>query len=155
MSHQNLQIVERLLPFLVEKDELCRVNQLISADVLSHMDHYTAHGLQVWMQWVHFINSRRRVTHLETQLECMTIDADERVTVSGRWRAERRGKTVISEPISATYRIHNDLIVEIWTRRTNYALIFGPLMRSRCGLALVLLYFSVWRLFHPAPISTT
>lgn len=155
MSHQNLQIVERLLPFLVEKDELSTVNQLISDDVLSHMDQYTAHGLQVWMQWVHFINTRRRVAHLETQLESMTVDPDGRVTVSGRWRATHKGEKVLSGKISATYRIHNNRIVEIWTRRTNYTFIFGPVMQSQCGLALVLLYFSVWRLFHPAPISNT
>jgi hypothetical protein len=154
MSHQNLQIVERLLPFLVEKDELAGVHQLISADVLSHMDQYTAHGLQVWMQWVHFINSRRRVTHLETELESLTLDPDGRVIAAGKWRAQRNGVPAISGRICATYRIHNDRIVEIWTRRSNYTFILGPLMGSQWGLALVLLYFNVWRLFHPAPIST-
>lgn len=154
MNQQNLQLVERLLPFLVEKDELARVNQLINEDVLSHLDQYTAHGLQVWRQWVHFINSRRAVTCLETQLERMAVEPDERVTVWGRWQAKRKGQTVISEGICATYRIHDGRIVEIWTTRTNYTFILGPLMRSQWGLALVLLYFSVWRLFHPAPIST-
>jgi len=154
MSHQNLQIVERLLPFLVERSELAAVNQLISTDVLSHMDQYRAHGLQVWMQWVHFINSRRRITHLETELESLTLDPEGRVIAAGRWRAERNGEIVVSARICATYRIDNERIVEIWTSRTNYTFIFGPLMRSQWGLALVLLYFNVWRLFHPAPTST-
>ncbi len=61
MREQNKQIVERLLPFLVEKQDLALASELISADVISHLDQYTVHGRDIWMHWVRFINSRRKV----------------------------------------------------------------------------------------------
>jgi hypothetical protein len=151
MSEQKKQIVERLLPFLVKKKALSEVGELISADVISHMDQYIAHGREIWIQWVRFINSRGRVTQLETLLEQLVVNPDESVTAYGRWKALRKGEEAVSDETAATYRIEDGTIVEIWTKRTNYPFVVGPLIQSRLGLLCVLLYFRVWRIFHPLP----
>src|SRR4051812_3833435 len=105
MSEQNKQIVERLLPFLVEKQDLSGAAELICPHVISHMDQYNAHGLQTWTQWVRFLNSRKRVQNLETILDGMLVHTDESVTAYGKWRAQRQGKVLISDKIAATYKI--------------------------------------------------
>lgn len=153
MNEQKKQIIERLLPFLVEKKDLSEACELICEDVLSHMDQYTARGLHVWMQWVHFINSRGRVTELDTLLESIVVHSDESVTVYGRWTANRKGKAAISDTISATYKIQDGKIVEIWTTHTNYTFVVGPLIQFQLGLGLVLLYFKVWCFFHPGRVT--
>ncbi len=149
MSKQNKHIVECLLPFLVEKQDLALACTLISPDVISHLDQYTAHGREVWMQWVRFINSRRSVRLLDTTEEEIVITPDERVTASGRWKGLRKGEVAFSDPISATYKIEDGKIVEIWTKRTNYTFVLGPLMQSHLGVAGILLFFKLWCLFHP------
>lgn len=149
MSEQNKRIVERLLPFLVEKQDLALACELISADVISHLDQYTVRGREIWMQWVRFINSRRSIRLLEALPEEIVANPDGSVTASGRWKGLRKREIILSHPISATYKIENGKIVEIWTQRTNYTFVLGPLMQSRLGVIGVLLYFKVWRLFHP------
>lgn len=149
MSEQNRRIVERLLPFLVQKQDLALTDELISSDVLAHMDQYTAHGRVIWMQWVRFINSRRSVRLLDTVQEEIVVHADERVTASGKWKGLRKGEVIFSAPISATYKVEQGKIVEIWTKPDNYTFMLGPLMQSPLGVAGILLYFKVWCLFHP------
>lgn len=153
MREQNKHIVERLLPFLVEKQDLALASELISADVISHLDQYTVHGRDIWMQWVRFINSRRKVRLLEALLEEIVVNPDESVTASGCWKGLRQGEIIFSHAISATYKIDNGKVVEIWTKRTNYTFMLGPLMKTRLGAVSVLLYFKGWRLFHPISIS--
>lgn len=152
MHEEKKQIVERLLPFLVEKQNFSEVYELICADVISHMDQYSVRGLQVWIQWVRFINSRGRVGQLDTILESMVVNPDGSVTASGRWKANYKGKATVSHQISATYKIQDGKIVEIWTKRTNYTFIIGSFMQSRLGLVCVLLYFMLWSRWHPSPI---
>jgi len=161
MLESNQRILEQLLPFLVEKKDLSAAADIISPHVISHMDHFTSRGFETWMLWVHFINTRRRVSQLDIILDSMEANPDESITAHGKWQAFRRGKPAISGRISATYKFDNGKIVEIWTTRTNYTFLVGPLMHFHLGSLLILLYFSIWahffrnqKRFHASPGSS-
>jgi hypothetical protein len=44
----------------------------------------------------------------------------------------------------AHYRVVDGRVVEVWTTRTNYAFMLGPMMRTRAGHLLIMLHFFFW-----------
>jgi hypothetical protein len=85
----------------------------------------------------------------------MKQNADGTYTLVGEWTGEYQGKPVVSDPISATYRIRDGKIIEIRTTRTNYSFFFS-IMRYHVGLWIVVLYMMFWNYFlrkstKPAP----
>lgn len=144
MSEDNTEVVRRLLDVLAGKTPVSQGALLIDRNVVSHLDGYTAHGIAAWAKWLSFIRSRSRVSQLDLTCDRITVNADQTITPYGRWVANRNGTRVVSDEVSATYRIENGKVVEIWTTRTNYLLIFGPMMRYRLGCLLVLLRSMAW-----------
>ncbi|SRR5713226_9110526 len=144
MEEQNKAVVERLLTIFAGKADISSGVEIIAQDVISHMDNYTFQGINVWARWVSFIRSRGRVSELDLTLDRLVVNPDQTITPYGRWKALYKGKPVVSAEVSATYRLKDRMIVEIWTTRKNYILTFGPIMRSRVGCLLILLYHSFW-----------
>ena len=144
MSEDNTEVVRRLLDVLAGKTPVSQGALLIDRDVVSHLDGYTVHGIAAWAKWLSFIRSRSRVSQLDLTCDRITVNADQTITPYGRWVANRNRTRVVSDEVSATYRIENGKVVEIWTTRTNYLLIFGPMMRYRLGCLLVLLRSMAW-----------
>lgn len=137
-------VVERLLTILAGRTGVSKGAEIIDQNVISHMDDYTFRGIGAWGNWITFIRSRSRVSELDLIRDRFVVNPDHTISAYGKWVATRHGKRVVSDEVSATYRVKEGLIVEIWTTRTNYTLIFGPMMRYRIGCLLVLLRLWLW-----------
>lgn len=144
MEEQNKAVVADLTTIIAGKTEISRASDFISQNVISHMDNFTIQGINAWTSWLSFIRTRSRVSELDLVMDRIEVNADQTVTAYARWHARRKGKVVISDEVSAIYRLEDGKITEIWTKRTNYTLIFGPLIRYRLGLLLVMFHVYLW-----------
>jgi hypothetical protein len=118
--------------------------ELIAQDVVIHMDGHTFTGINTWANWISYIQTRNRVSDLDVMVESMAANPDGTITAIGRWKARQLGQQVFSKEVSARYRVENGVIIEVWTTRTNYAFMVGPLMQSRLGHLLVMLHVFFW-----------
>jgi len=137
------QLVARLLAVVGGDAPMSDATRLLSPDVICHMDRYTTRGLDVWFDWLDFIRSRcpdglfvvvdRYVTH-----------PDGRITAYG---SLRRGPHAGTKPCQGqvSYRLASGRVVEIWTTRGNYEIIFGAKVRNPLSWLLVLIELAVWR----------
>jgi hypothetical protein len=116
--------------------------RLLAPDVVSHMDGYTVRGRAPWAAWVEFIRSRG-VEGLEAEVVRFERGPDGTLTAVGRLRGTRRGRAV-SAPGRARYRVERGRVVEIWTTRQNYEVVFGAWARHPLSWLAVLAYMSVW-----------
>jgi hypothetical protein len=109
------------------------VEQLLAPDVVSHVDGLKAKGQAVWKEWLHFLRTRPGMDGLElVDIDPHTL-ADGRILAVARWQLGSRS----SEAISATYRVNDGRIVEIWTSRTNYEFILGDRARSTASMVAI------------------
>jgi flavin-dependent dehydrogenase len=104
-----------------------------------------------WAAWVGFIRSRG-VDELEPVVDRVVENPDGTLTAMGRFRGTRGGRPVEGGDGAATYRVEDGRIVEIWTGRRNYDLIFGWRTRHPFSWLLVLAQMALWsRLTSPRP----
>jgi hypothetical protein len=117
--------------------------RLLAPDVICHMDRHIVRGVDAWVDWVEFIRSRSP-ERLVVDVERYVTHPDGTITAFG---GLRRGVPAEATPGrgQATYRVENGQIVEIWTTRANYEIIFGAKARHPLSWLLVLLELAVWR----------
>lgn len=137
------ELVARLLAVIGGDAPMSEAARLLAPDVICHMDQYTARGLDVWVDWLDFIRARCP--------EGLLVDVERYVTASDgtitAFGCLRRGSRPVKTPChgEARYRIANDRIVEIWTSRGNYEIIFGAKVRHFLTWLLVMIELAVWR----------
>jgi len=137
--------IARLMTILAGKTPIPEGQEFISQDVVAHMDGLTYQGINVWAHWISFLRTRNRVQQLDLKVSRIVANDDGTISAFGCWHALHRGKPVVSAEGTARYRFENGKIVEIWTTRFNYLLIFGPQLRSRAYMYLVLGYLYFWK----------
>jgi flavin-dependent dehydrogenase len=142
-ERDDVAVVLQLLRVVSGKEPLERGRELVAQDVVCHLDALTGRGINTWGRWVAFVRSRGLVG-FTADVERVETAPGGLVTVHGRIRGERDGRTVVSAPGAATYRVAGGRIVEIWTTRNNYAAVFGFRARSAAGWLLVLAQLAVW-----------
>ena len=135
------ELVARLLEVIGGDAPLSDALEILSPDVVSHMDGFTVHGTDVWFDWLEFIGSRAR-GELRVDVDRIVTQPDGRISAFG-WLRTADGRT--RQPNQATYRVEGGRINEVWTTRGNYAMIFGAKVRFRLTWLLVLLEMAVWR----------
>lgn len=143
MSEPDQTVISRLMAVIGGKTPIEDATHLLVPDVICHMGGYTVHGVDAWMRWVRYIRSRG-VEDLEPEIDRMIPSPDGTITAVGRLRGKRRGRFVIAGEGSATYRVKDGRITEIWTSRENYELIFGRLVHHPWSWLLVLIHLAVW-----------
>ena len=136
------ELIARLLAVVSGDAPLTDAARLLAPDVVCHMDRYTARGVDAWIDWVEFIRSRspRRFVAV---VERYVANPDGTITVFGCLRADETRSTPCQG--EARYRIANGRIVEIWTSRGNYEMIFGAKVGHSLRWLLVLIELAVWR----------
>ncbi len=154
MSAPDQAVVSRLMEVIGGRRPMDEASRLLAPDVVCHMDRYTVRGVGSWAAWVAFIRSRG-VDRLEPEVDRMESGPGGMVTAHGRLRGVRRGRPVSGGDGSATYRLRDGRIVEIWTTRRNYEVLFGRMTRHPLSWLLVLAHLAVWsrlpgRTVHPS-----
>ena len=138
-------VVARLLAGIGGDAPLAAVVHLLAPDVICHMDRFTTRGADVWVDWVEFLRSRG-VENLKVEVVRLETGADGIITAFGGLTAGLGG-TSSPGGGSARYRVVDGRIVEIWTSRWNYEVVFGPKVRHPLSWLLVLVRMAVWRRF--------
>ena len=136
-------VVARLLAAVGGDAPLTEAVHLLAPDVVCHMDQFTARGADAWIDWVEFIRSRG-VEDLKVEVERFETGADGIITAYGGFTAGLGG-TSAPRGASARYRVVDGRIVEIWTSRWNYEVIFGPKVHHPLSWMLVLVRMALWR----------
>lgn len=136
--------ISRLLRIVAGDAPISHGVELIAQDVVIHMDGHTFHGINAWAVWITYIRTRNRVTDLDVEVERMVGNADGTITAHGRWKAWQQGEEVYSRDVWARYRVVDGVVVELWSTRTNYAFMIGPIMGSLAGHLLVMLHVYFW-----------
>jgi hypothetical protein len=131
--------VSRLIEILAGRAPISAAPEIVARDVVSHMDGYTFRGINTWANWLAYVRTRSLVGPPDLETDRLVTNDDGTVTAYGRWKGRRDGEPVLSTEVWARYRVREGKIVEIWTTRTNYVFVLGPLIRTRAGLLLVML----------------
>jgi hypothetical protein len=135
-------VVARLLAAIGD-GPLSEAVYLLAPDVICHMDRFTARGADVWVDWVLFIRSHS-IEKLNVVVDRYETGADGIITAFGGLTAGSEG-TASPRAGTARYRVVDGRIVEIWTSRSNYEIIFGPKVRRPLSWLLVLVRMAIWR----------
>lgn len=133
----------RLIDVIAGRAPLSDAEHLLAPDVVSHMDRFTVTGTRVWRDWLEFLLSKAEGS-VTVDVGRMVTNADGSITAYGGLRPARLPLSSRQEH-RATYRVENGRIVEIWTTRGNYEMIFGPKVRHPVRWLFVLLEMAVWR----------
>ncbi|MFN3648158.1 MAG: nuclear transport factor 2 family protein [Armatimonadota bacterium] len=144
MEEAGKTTISQLLGILAGKTPISRGAELIAHDVVIHMDGHTFYGINTWATWLHYIRTRNRVTDLSVELDRMVTHSDGTITARGRWKGRQRGEEIFSSEVAARYRVVDGRVVEIWTTRSNYVFMVGPLMQTRPGHWLIMLHVYFW-----------
>lgn len=158
-TEANLATVARLMSILGGETPVEAGAEFIHPDVQANFDGWRFQGINLWANWIRYLRNRPGISHLRLVMDGIHANPDGTVTACGRWHALRRGTHVVSNLGVATYRFERGRIVEIWTTRRNYLLMFGPWLRYRWGLVWVLYRLSVWKRrvpqldLYPAAVS--
>ena len=123
--------------------------ELLSPDVVAHVDGWRFEGINVWANWIRYIRTRGHVGDPTLVVDHIAINPDTTVTVRGRWEGMRDGLRTTSRTCEARYRIVDGRIVEIWSTRRNYVFLCGDHLEYRLGLALELLRAAGWKRHAP------
>ncbi len=135
-------LVRSLMDVIAGRAPVEEARRLLAPDVLCHMDRFSTRGIGTWAAWVEFIRSRG-VDELEPVVERVTAGLGGTVTAHGRFRGRSAGRVVEGGEGAATYRIRDGRIVEIWTGRRNYELVFGRRALHPLPWLLVLAHMSI------------
>jgi hypothetical protein len=119
--------------------------ELIHPDVVANFDGWRFQGINLWAGYIRYLRCRPGISQLRLVMERIQANPDGTVTAAGRWHALRRGVHAVSNLGVATYRFEGGKIVEIWTTRRNYLLLFGPWLKYRWGLAWMLFRLGRWQ----------
>lgn len=138
------EVVERLVEMIAGTQATAEAPAVLHQDVISHMDGLTFRGISAWQTWLAFLRAHSRVANLTADCDRIVTNPNQTLTVYGRWRGDDQGSPTRSREVWATYRVQDGLVVEIWTTRTNYTFMLGPIMRFRIGLLIMLAYVGMW-----------
>ena len=105
----------------------------------AYVDGWRFQGINVWANWIAYIRSRGRVSAPSLLVDDVLVNPDATITVFGRWRGVRFGRSATSLPGAARYRLERGRIVEIWSTRRNYSFLCGMHTVFHSGFALELL----------------
>ena len=122
---------------------------ILSPDVVAHVDGWRFEGINVWANWIRYLRTRGRLTEPTLVVDRLEMNPDATVTAHGRWACRRDGHLTTSRPCLARYRVAEGRIVEIWSTRRNYAFLCGRHVEYRIGLALELLRARRWKQTAP------
>jgi hypothetical protein len=136
--------IMRLMGILAGRTPITEGVDIIAQDVVSHMDGFTFRGINTWANWLRYIRTRSRVADLDLVVDRLVRNDDGTITAYGNWKAQDQGETIRSKEVWARYRVVDGKVVEIWTTRTNYIFMLGPIMRTRAGLIAVMLHVFFW-----------
>ena len=143
----NRAAVARLMTILSGETPIHAGSELIAPDVVAYVDRWRFQGINVWANWIDYIRTRGRVAEPTLLVDDLFTNSDATVTACGRWQGVRHGRVVTSKGACATYRLTQGRIVEIWSRRSNYAFLCGSHVEYRLGLLFELLR-SQWSRRH-------
>ena len=147
MTEKDKATLNLLVGILEGNKDISVADKILPPVTLTHLDNYNFDtSIEAWQAWVTFLKEKGRASNVSGGCTEMKQNADGTYTLVGEWTGEYQGKPVVSDPISATYRIRDGKIVEIWTTRKNYIFFFS-IIRYRFGLWVVLLYLFLWRRF--------
>ena len=147
MTEKDKTTLNDLVSILQGTKDISEADKILPPVIATHMDHYYFDtSIEAWKTWWTFLKEKGRVSNVSGTCTEMKQNADGTYTLVGGWTGEHQGQPVVFEPISATYRIRDGKIVEIWTTRKNYIFFFS-IIRYRVGLWVVLLYLFLWRRF--------
>lgn len=141
----NRATVARLMTILSGELPVHAGADIIAPDVVAHVDGWRFQGINVWANWIDYLRTRGRVAEPTLVVDELAVLPDARVTIRGRWQGKRDGRVATSRQGTATYRLENGRIAEIWSTRTNYAFLCGAHVEFHLGLAYELLRTQWWR----------
>jgi hypothetical protein len=136
-------LIARLLAVISGDAPRAEAEQLLAPDVISHMDQFTVHGIDVWYDWLDFLLSKAK-GNVSVDLDRFDAHPNGTITAYGWLRVERSPERTPQQNW-ARYRIDGNRIAEVWTTRSNYERIFGAKVRHSVSWMLVLLEMAVWR----------
>ncbi len=144
-TEANRATVARLMTILGGETPIEAGAEFIHPDVAANFDGWRFQGIDLWGNWIRYLRTRPGISDLRLVMERIEPNSDGTITACGRWHARRRGYPVVSGLGVATYRFERGRIVEIWTTRRNYLLMFGPYLRYRWGMLWMLLRLAAWK----------
>ena len=147
MDESKRKVLERLVSIVGGEVPIDEGSKIVAPRVTIHMDGSDYCGYNGWHAWITFIRTRRQVVNLTLELVRMVPQDDGTVRMYGRWRAVRKGTPVVSaeDKVSVRYRVEDGMIVEIWTTRVNYVVIFGSWIKYKVAWWFVLLHYGIWK----------
>ena len=134
-------LVARLLDVIGGHAPMADALEVLSPELVSHMDEWTVRGTDVWFDWLDFIRYRAG-GQLRLDVDRIRTNPDGTITAFG-WLTVGDGRT--RQENYAIYRLEGGRIAEIWTTRGNYEMIFGAKVRHRLTWLLVLVEMAIWR----------
>jgi hypothetical protein len=144
-TEANRAVVAKLMTILSGDTPIEAGAELLSLEVVAHVDEWRFEGINVWANWIRYIRTRGRLAEPTLVVDRIEMNSDASVTARGRWEGTRDGRRLMSNPCVARYRIAEGRIVEIWSTRRNYVFLCGGHLEYRAGLALELLRARQWR----------
>ena len=137
------ELIAHLLAVISGDAPRADAERLLAPDVISHMDQFTVHGIDVWYDWLDFLLSKAK-GNITVDVARFEHHPDGTITAYGWLRVERSPERTPQQNW-ARYRIDGNRIAEVWTTRSNYERIFGAKVRHSLSWMLVLLEMAVWR----------
>lgn len=153
-AETNRAVVAKLMGILSGDTPIEAGADLLSPEVVAHVDGWRFEGINVWANWIRYIRTRGRLADPTLLLDRIEMNPDATVTAHGRWEGMRDGRRMASKPCQARYRMAEGRIVEIWSTRRNYAFLCGRHVEYQLGLALELLRARRWKTNAP-PLDLT
>jgi hypothetical protein len=136
-------LIVQLLAVISGQAPMADAERLLAPDVISHMDQFTVHGIDVWFDWLDFLLSNAKGS-VKVDVDRFERHSDGTITAYGWLRVEKSGNRTPHQNW-ARYRVDENRIAEVWTTRGNYEAVFGARTRHPLSWLLVLLEMAIWR----------
>ena len=141
----NRALVAKLMTILSGDAPIEAGAELLSPEVVAHVDGWRFQGINVWANWIQYLRTRGRLDEPTLVVDRIELNPDSTITAHGRWSGMLDGRRMTSQPCRARYRVADGKIVEIWSTRRNYAFLCGQHVQSHLGLALELFRVRRWK----------